>query len=175
HRMREEALELVKRVLVSHDDAPLEEMERLIALAQDDPALRDELLEGASEVLTADPASLVPCWLALVAAELGPASADVLLSALGTSEGDALDETLFPVLTRRVSGLYDAITAAIRSAAPEDYQYRAALYEVLLAVVVSGDRELGERLGRFAAECIEDERRLPTELGVAAAPEFLTE
>src|SRR3569832_336444 len=99
--MKQEALDLVKRVLISHEEAPLEEMERLIALASADASLRDELLEGAAEVLTADPASLVPCWLALVAGELGTAGGDVLLSALGTSEGDALDEAILPVLARR--------------------------------------------------------------------------
>src|SRR5438445_7271544 len=111
--MKERALEIVKRVLVSHEDAPVEDMEQLIELAVDDPVLTRDFLDGSVEVLTADPASLVPCWLALVAGELGPASAELLLSALGTSEGEALDATISCILMRHVRLFYDAITTTI--------------------------------------------------------------
>jgi hypothetical protein len=172
--LTDEALDIVKRVLVAHEEPPLEDMERLILLAQDNPELRLELLEGASEVLAADPASLVPCWLALIVGELGVSSADLLLSTLGTSEADALDETIVPVLMRHVGPLYGAITAALDEAPSEEPEYRAALYDVLTAVVVGDDADLKERLRSFVASRIEQERRmLPPHLTLVAPPAFL--
>ncbi len=171
--MKDQTLEIVKRVLVSHEDAPLEDMERLIGLATGDPVLTRELLEGSVEVLSADPASLVPCWLALIAGELGPASADLLLSALGTSEGEALDATIVSVLARHVRPFYEAITAAIEQAAPEDGHVRVALYSALLAVAVGDDGELRGRLRDFARQRAELEVRMPGSLGVADEAAYL--
>jgi hypothetical protein len=172
--MQDRALEIVKRVLVSHEEAPLDDMERLIALSAGDDVLTQQLLEGAVEVLSADPASLVPCWLALIAGELGPVSASVLLSNLGTSEGEALDATILSVLTRHVGPFYEAIKAAIQEAAPEEHEVRAILYSALLAVAVGRDDAMRDDLRGFAARCEQVEAAMPGPLGIPAAPAYLT-
>jgi hypothetical protein len=172
--MQDRALELVKRILVSHEDAPLDDMERLIALAAGDEALTQELLEGAVEVLSADPASLVPCWLALIAGELGPVSANLLLSNLGVSEGEARDATILSVLTRHAGPFYEAIKAAIEEAAPEEHDVRATLYSALLAIAIGRDDAARDDLRGFAARCEPVEAAMPNHLGIPAAPAYLT-
>jgi hypothetical protein len=172
--MQDRALEIVKRILVSHEDAPLEDMERLIALAAGDDVLTQQLLEGAVEVLSADPASLVPCWLALIAGELGPVSASLLVSNLGTSEGEALDATILSVLTRHVGPFYGAVKAAIEEAAPEEHEVRATLYSALLAVAVGRDDAMRDDLRGFAARCEQVEAAMPGHLGIPSAPAYLT-
>jgi hypothetical protein len=163
----------VKRVLVSHEEAPVDDMERLIALAAADPVLTLELIDGASEVLTADPASLVPCWLAIVAGELGPISAELLLSVLGTSEGDALDAAIISALTRHARSFHGSIIAAIDDALPEDRELRSALYGILLALAGPDAASHHEDLRTFAERRQEIERGMPRGLGVPEAPALL--
>jgi hypothetical protein len=171
--MDERALDIVKRVLVSHEAAPVDDMERLIALAACDPVLTRELLEGATEVLWADPASLVPCWLTIIVGELGPASAELLLSSLGTSEGAALDAAIVSVLTRHVRAFYEAITTAIDDALPEDRNPRAALYGALLALAGSEPASFRESVRVFAERREQIERQMPRGVGMPDAPAFL--
>jgi hypothetical protein len=167
--MNEDALEALKRVLVSHEEPPIGDMERLIGLAAGDPVLTRELVEGSAEVLSADPASLVPCWLALLVGELGPSSADLLLSTLGTSEGDAMDAAILSVLTRHVGLFYGAITAALDEAAPEERDVRAFLYAVLLAAAVGPDQRLRDELRLFASRRETVEAQLGADRGDPAA------
>jgi hypothetical protein len=154
----EDALDVVKRVLDAHDAAPIADMERVIALAQDDAALRRELLAGTAEVLAANPASLVPCWLTLIVGELGEPVGDLLLSALGPGEGKALDATILSVLTRQAEPLYEAITGAIDDTDPTEDGYRAGLYGVLLAVRTVGSPSRQDDLRAFALRRQEYER-----------------
>jgi hypothetical protein len=114
-------------------------------------------------VLAADPASLVPCWLTLVAGELAPPPDELLLAMLGTSEGHALDETIVPVLMRHASTLFDSITAAIVESPADEHDYRAILYEVLLAVVIGRDLALRQRLRDFAEQRLAVEQDVPAE------------
>lgn len=153
-------LDIIKRVLVANEAAPIEDMERLVALGGADPEFRLELLRGTADVLDADPPTLVPCWLALIVGELGASAVEPLLSALGTSEGEALDEAILPVLTRLAVPAYDAITAAIEDSPPEDAGYRADLYGVLAAVAVANSDALRERLRDFVL-CRVDRWRMP--------------
>lgn len=169
----ETPLDVVKRVLVAHEEAPLDDMARLIELADEDPQFYHELLKGSAEVLSADPASLVPCWLAIVVGELREPDAGLLLGALGTSEADALDETIVPVLARRIGVFFDAITTAIDSSDPEDDAYRATLYRVLTAVAVGEDATLRQRLSALALQRVAAERALPEPIRLLGAPLLL--
>ena len=168
----EVAIELVKRVLAAQDTAPIEEMERLIALAEDDPAFRAELLRGTVEVLDADPAGLVSCWLVLVAGELGAEAAGPLLAALGTSDGEALDATILPVLTRMAGPAYQAVAMAIQDSAPADSRYRADLYGVLAAAALADHDRHSLRdfaLHRLEARIPREGADAETEAGALAA------
>lgn len=164
---------LLKRVLIAHEGAPLEEMEQLISLAREDEALRAQILEGTAEVLADDPDSLVPCWLALIAGELGPAGRDLLLSAVATSEGEALDETLVPILARHASEVFDRVAAALDDPDPDDEVYRRALYTVLVPLVLGGDEVMRERVRQLAARRLEAERSLPPPVAVTGEPLLL--
>ena len=151
---------LLKRVLHAHQEAPLAEMERLITLAREDESLRAQILEGTAEVLADDPDSLAPCWLALIAGELGPPGRLLLLSAVGTSEGEALDEAILPVLARHASEIFDRVAQALE-ADSDDTVYRKALYTILLPLALSDDGALKERLHDLAVRRVEAEQDAP--------------
>src|SRR5438445_445746 len=107
-------------------------MAELIRLGGEDEGAREEIVSATIAAFRQDPDVLSPCWLALTVGELDAAAVSVLLLGIGASEGDALDETIVPALTRRASDVYDEIEAAFVEADQcEDDLVRHALYDVV--------------------------------------------
>lgn len=173
---RRQAIKLLRAVTQAEDEAPIEAMAELIRIGREDDGAREEILGATLAFFREDPEDLVPCWLALIVGELDGEAVPLLLLGLGTSEGDALDETIIPALTRRACEIFDEIEEALKEAdadADEDDFYRRALYGILEGVLVAGSADQKERLRKLMLSRVEIEGRYEGGAAVPEGPLFL--
>jgi hypothetical protein len=160
---------LVESVADARDRAPIDEMEKLIVIAQRDRGAKQEVLDYLDSIVSDGGDDHALCWLALVAGELGSEGLGLVLDAVGRSDDPAMvDTALIPVLGRHVIELLPAIIRRLHQA--EDVMVRAALYEALEAAALVDDQGVKARLRLFAHERWEVEKADPDAAEVRAAP-----